>query len=58
MRTAKQFIEAFDTIGNRTQTQAGGDHTPYRRGEYFRDQLKAHLKGQHYSRVRQPVSRM
>ncbi|MGA2751766.1 MAG: hypothetical protein ABSG59_23620, partial [Verrucomicrobiota bacterium] len=25
MRTAKQLIETFDTIGNRTQTQAGGD---------------------------------
>jgi len=25
MRTAKQLIETFDTIGNRTQTEAGGD---------------------------------
>jgi RHS repeat-associated protein len=83
MRTAKQLIESFDTIGKRTQTEAGGDqtganlrlahytnnvlnqissrdvpgdvdvmglllasntvtvnsNTPYRRGEYFRDQL-------------------
>ena len=83
MRTAKELIGAFDTIGNRTQTEAGGDqtganlrlarytnnvlnqitsrdvpgdvdvmglllasntvtvnsNTPYRRGEYFREQL-------------------
>ena len=83
MRTAKQFDYTFDTVGNRTQTEAGGDqtganlrlahytnntlnqitsrdvpgdvdvmglllasntvtvnsNTPYRRGEYFREQL-------------------